>query len=45
MWEKLRNISLTRWILIGMAIGVLIGWLAPDAAQQLRVPAAETLLP
>ena len=36
MWGLLRRISLTKWILIGMAIGVLIGWLAPEFSQSLR---------
>jgi proton glutamate symport protein len=36
MWAWLKRISLTKWILIGMAIGVLIGWAFPDGAQQLR---------
>jgi proton glutamate symport protein len=36
MWGFLRRITLTKWILIGMAVGVLIGWLAPDFAQSLR---------
>ncbi|HXE58006.1 MAG TPA: cation:dicarboxylase symporter family transporter [Gemmatimonadales bacterium] len=27
MWRTLRNLSLTWWIFIGMAVGVLIGWL------------------
>ena len=36
MWGFLRRISLTKWILIGMAIGVLIGWQAPEFSQSLR---------
>ena len=36
MWERLKRISLTRWILFGMAVGVLIGWAFPESAQQLR---------
>jgi proton glutamate symport protein len=36
MWDLLKRISLTKWILIGMAIGVLIGWLFPDFAQQTK---------
>ncbi len=32
MFKLLRRISLTQWILIAMAIGVLVGWLFPDAA-------------
>ena len=30
------RMTLTRWILAGMAVGVLLGWLLPDAAVQLR---------
>ena len=36
LWSTLRGISLTKWILISMAIGTLIGWMFPDAAQSLR---------
>jgi proton glutamate symport protein len=36
MWEKIRRLSLTQWILIGMGIGVAVGWAAPDVAQDLR---------
>ncbi len=36
VWTRLRGISLTKWILISMAIGTLIGWMFPDAAQSLR---------
>jgi proton glutamate symport protein len=34
---QLRRISLTKWILIGMVIGVFIGWLAPEFAASLKV--------
>ena len=30
------KISLTQWIFIGMGIGLVIGWLAPDVATSLR---------
>ena len=36
MWKLLRRISLTQWILISMAVGALVGWLAPDMSQQLK---------
>lgn len=36
MWGFLKKISTTQWILIGMVIGTFIGWLAPDAAQNLK---------
>ena len=36
LWSTLRGISLTKWILISMAVGTLIGWMFPDAAQSLR---------
>ena len=32
----LRRISLTKWILIAMVIGTLIGWLLPEFSQSLR---------
>ena len=31
-----RRISLTQWIVVSMVVGVLVGWLAPDFAVQLR---------
>jgi proton glutamate symport protein len=36
MWKFLKSISLTKWILITMALGVVIGWLAPDFAVKLK---------
>ena len=36
MWSFLRKISLTHWILIAMLLGVLVGWLFPEASQQLK---------
>ena len=27
MWRALRSISLTKWIFIGMAMGILVGWI------------------
>jgi proton glutamate symport protein len=30
MWNRLRRVSLTRWIFIGMAIGALLGVVFPD---------------
>src|SRR6266542_3373646 len=36
MFGRLRRISLTQWILIAMAIGVLIGAVAPDFAVKLK---------
>ncbi|MGH7709966.1 MAG: dicarboxylate/amino acid:cation symporter, partial [Gemmatimonadaceae bacterium] len=36
LWSTLRGISLTKWILISMAIGTLIGYLFPEASQSLR---------
>lgn len=37
MLSRLRRISLTQWILISMAIGVLIGWASPGFSQDLRI--------
>src|SRR3712207_9327043 len=36
MLTALRRISLTKWILIAMAIGTVIGWLLPEFSQSLR---------
>jgi proton glutamate symport protein len=36
MWTFLRRRTLTQWILVGMALGTLLGWAAPDAALTLR---------
>nr|MBA3520886.1 cation:dicarboxylase symporter family transporter [Gemmatimonadales bacterium] len=36
MWRTLRGLSLTWWIFIGMGIGILIGWLAPEFAASLK---------
>lgn len=37
MLSRLKKISLTQWILIAMVIGTLVGWLYPEASQNLRV--------
>lgn len=37
MWTFIRRISLTQWILIGMVLGTLAGWLYPELAVQLKV--------
>jgi proton glutamate symport protein len=36
MWRFLRSISLTKWILISMVIGALIGWLSPETGLALK---------
>src|SRR4029453_8119143 len=36
LWRSLRRISLTRWILISMVVGVLIGWLNPGLGESLK---------
>ncbi len=36
MFAALKRISLTRWIIISMIAGVLIGWLAPDLGIKLK---------
>ncbi|HEU5049564.1 MAG TPA: cation:dicarboxylase symporter family transporter, partial [Gemmatimonadales bacterium] len=36
MWRFLRGISLTKWILIAMVIGALVGWLWPGTGAALK---------
>ena len=36
LWSRLKSISLTKWILISMVIGTLIGYFFPDASQSLK---------
>jgi proton glutamate symport protein len=36
MWTFLRRRTLTQWILVGMVLGTLLGWAAPEAAVTLR---------
>src|SRR4026209_2220792 len=36
IFAALRRISLTRWIIISMIIGVFIGWLFPDIGTSLK---------
>jgi proton glutamate symport protein len=36
LWTRLRRISLTKWIIIFMVIGALIGWLNPDLGTSLK---------
>ena len=36
LWRSLRSISLTKWILILMVAGALIGWLNPDLGTSLK---------
>ncbi|HEX2724015.1 MAG TPA: cation:dicarboxylase symporter family transporter [Gemmatimonadaceae bacterium] len=36
IWRFLRSISLTKWILISMVIGVFIGWLFPSIGTSLK---------
>ena len=36
MWNLLRRISLTQWILISMVVGAFVGWMWPDMSQQLK---------
>jgi proton glutamate symport protein len=36
MWRFLRSISLTKWILISMVTGILIGWLSPETGAALK---------
>ncbi len=37
MLSTLRSWSLTRWIMIAMVVGVLLGWLAPEFSQSLDI--------
>jgi proton glutamate symport protein len=37
MLRRLRQISLTQWIMISMVVGILFGWIFPEASQSLRV--------
>jgi len=37
LWSYLRQISLTKWILISMVVGILIGWAFPEGSQHLKV--------
>jgi proton glutamate symport protein len=37
MWRTLRRISLTQWILISMAVGIVFGFLFPEISQHGRV--------
>src|SRR5687767_2013595 len=37
MFSWFRRISLTQWILIAMAVGVVVGWLDPEFSQKLRI--------
>jgi proton glutamate symport protein len=36
IWTQLKRLSLTQWILIAMAVGVLLGALVPDTAVKLK---------
>ena len=36
LWRSLRRISLTRWILISMVLGALIGWWRPELGISLK---------
>ena len=36
MWSLLKRTTLTQWIFIGMGVGILVGWLAPEFAVKLK---------
>ncbi len=36
MWQFLKRVSLTQWILVSMVLGGLLGWLAPETGADLR---------
>jgi len=37
MWTLLRRISLTQWIFIAMAVGLVVGWAFPEESQKLKM--------
>lgn len=37
MWKLLKRIGLTQWIMISMALGVLIGWIFPEFALNVKL--------
>jgi Na+/H+-dicarboxylate symporter len=37
MWQQLRKVSLTQWIMISMIVGVFVGWMFPEWSQNLKV--------
>jgi proton glutamate symport protein len=37
MWQKIKNISQTQWIIISMIIGVICGSLFPEQSQDIRI--------
>ena len=43
MWTFLKGRTLTQWILVGMAVGVVVGWLDPKLGVQLQ-PVSTTFL-
>jgi proton glutamate symport protein len=43
MWTFLKRITQTQWIIVAVILGILIGWLYPDVAQQLA-PASHIFL-
>jgi proton glutamate symport protein len=36
MFSSIKRIGLTSWIFIGMGVGILLGWLVPEFAAQLK---------
>src|SRR6476661_4786586 len=36
IWERLKRVTLTQWIIFAMIAGVLIGWQAPAFAESLK---------
>src|SRR5436190_2410352 len=37
IWRWLGKINLTQWILLSMVLGILAGWLFPEASQNLKI--------
>jgi len=37
MWQKIKNISLTKWIIISMTVGAALGAIFPELSQNIRI--------
>jgi proton glutamate symport protein len=43
LWARLTSISLTKWIFVGMLVGIVVGYSFPEFAQNLK-PISQTFL-